>query len=189
MSYDWVMLIVSYFIGSIPSGLLLTRLFGYGDIRAIGSGNIGATNVMRTGNKKLALLTLLSDGLKGYLPLFLLHPPLIMLSGLCIILGHIFPVWLKFKGGKGVATAIGVIFALNYIAGLSIILLWFITFFITRISSFSALTAFAGATIISFAFSREIVIFMCVVTAIIFFTHRENITRLLKSEEHKWSKK
>ncbi len=189
MMMTGLILIASYLIGSIPSGLILTRLFGYGDIRNIGSGNIGATNVMRTGNKGLALLTFLCDGMKGFLPVFLLHSPFLMVSGLCIILGHIFPIWLRFKGGKGVATAIGVILALNYVAGVSIILLWLITFRISRISSLSALTAFAGATIFSFALSKEMVIFMLLITMIIFFTHRENISRLLKGKEHKWSKK
>jgi glycerol-3-phosphate acyltransferase PlsY len=155
-----------YLIGSIPFGLLLSKLFGYGDIRKIGSGNIGATNVLRTGNKWLALLTLLLDGLKGFLLVFFIYKngyfnfcgracdyPIdideLFMGGLFVILGHIFPVWLKFKGGKGVATAIGVVFALNPFLGGSIIALWLLAFFISHISSLSALVAFFGTTLIA----------------------------------------
>ena len=209
--------ILAYFTGSIPFGLLLTRMSGYGDIRTIGSGNIGATNVMRTGNKKLAVLTLVLDGLKGYFPVLFAGNILIALTGdtqvppcntllvgavlgICIMLGHIFPIWLKFKGGKGVATAIGVIAALNPVLALSIAIAWLVTFKLTRFSSLSALTAFAVATGLSLSpvtgFTAQQCMdsslyftIMLVITLLLCFTHRENIKRLLDGTEHKWSKK
>lgn len=215
-------ILLPYLIGSIPSGLILTKLCGHGDIRNIGSGNIGATNVLRTGNKWLAAYTLLLDGLKGVIAckvsmLYFFNNALlenvsafevssIMLTttctaGLLSIIGHIFPAWLKFKGGKGVATTIGVIFALNAITGLYVISVWLLTFSISRISSLSALTAFFVATITcEIPFVREVtyrhnytypafVYFMCIATLIIFLTHKENISRLIKGEEHVWRKR
>lgn len=211
----WKIYLLAYLIGSIPTGLVLTRVAGHGDIRKIGSGNIGATNVMRTGNKKLAALTLLLDMLKSLIPclyifsyysakpltyahLEALH--IMAVSGLCAVLGHIFPVWLRFRGGKGVATALGVLFALHWLLGLCFIVCWLSIFALSRYSSLSALTAFAVVTVVTCYMS-----FMngnplqqveyntyfetsSLITLIVFITHRQNIHRLVKGQEHKWSK-
>ena len=184
--------IIPYLIGSIPFGLILGKLFGYGDIRKIGSGNIGATNALRTGNKWLGGLTLFCDMLKGVIAVFLVKlfaPNLIYIAGILAIIGHIFPIWLKFKGGKGVATAIGVLLAINPIIALVLIGVWIATFFITRISSLSALSGFLGATIFAFFYEIDLSAYTLIITIIIFITHRHNIIRLIKGEEHKWSKK
>lgn len=198
--------IASYLIGSIPFGLILTKLFGYGDIRTIGSGNIGATNVLRTGNKWLAASTLFLDGLKGFLALELtkhitcqndlLASFFIFANCIAVMLGHIFPVWLKFKGGKGVATAIGALLAIAPLIATGIGALWLAIFLLFRISSLSALSAFCIMTIASFvldAFGLSIFALMpvCVltITGILLLTHRQNISRLIKGEEHVWRKK
>ncbi|HEU5047388.1 MAG TPA: glycerol-3-phosphate 1-O-acyltransferase PlsY [Rickettsiales bacterium] len=193
--------LLPYLIGSIPFGLLLTRMAGHGDIRKIGSGNIGATNVMRTGNKKLAAATLLLDGLKGFFAVAIaLHAvthfaqgerasALIFLASICALMGHIFPVWLQFKGGKGVATAIGIAFALSPKLALAIMALWLGIFLQWRISSLSALSAFLIATLCSFLLAPGIAQLMAVITLIIFITHRQNIGRLMRGEEYVWSKK
>ena len=141
--------LISYFIGSIPFGLLLTKIFTGKDVREIGSGNIGATNVLRTGNKLLAAITLLLDTLKGYMPVIIslkYFPELTPLSCIITFLGHVFPVWLKFKGGKGVATYLGILFALDYGLSLLFIFTWTVVFLIFKYSSvasiFSSLTVF-----------------------------------------------
>ncbi len=185
-------ILVAYLLGSIPFGLLLSHFAGMGDIRKIGSGNIGATNVLRTGNKKIALLTLLFDALKGYLAvLMVLHyaPSLIYVAGLAAILGHVFPVWLKFKGGKGVATALGVYLSLNAPLALMIIFIWSVVAKIWKISSLAALVALALAPVLAFLLvvynvaEFEIVSFSCVITLLILYTHRENIKRLFSGQE------
>ena len=181
--------IIPYLIGSIPFGLILGKLFGYGDIRKIGSGNIGATNALRTGNKWLGALTLLCDMLKGFIAIIILPQETFYIAGISAIIGHIFPIWLKFKGGKGVATAIGVLLAINPIIALILVGGWIATFFITRISSLSALSGFLGATIFSFFYEIDLSAYTFIITIIIFLTHRHNIMRLIKGEEHKWSKK
>jgi glycerol-3-phosphate acyltransferase PlsY len=183
---------LGYLIGSIPFGLILTKLFGYGDIRKIGSGNIGATNVLRTGNKKLAALTLLCDSLKGALAVYFLSSPDFakMQMGAFIVLGHCFPVWLKFKGGKGVATALGVLLAAVPYAGLTACLTWLVTAKITKISSLSALVALAIAPIITLIFYGTYAALICVlITALIFYRHKDNIKRLLNGTEPKIGQK
>lgn len=194
VSYIYALLfpVTGYLIGSIPFGLLLSKFFGYGDIRKIGSGNIGATNVLRTGNKKLAALTLLLDGLKGFCAVFLLSAPdfLQVSVGLCAIIGHCFPVWLKFKGGKGVATALGVLLAAVPYAGLAACSVWLAAAFLFKISSLAALLAFLVAPLVTLIFYGVTPAFVCaLITLLIFMRHRANISRLIKGEEPKIGKK
>lgn len=190
---DFLLFIFSYFIGSIPFGLIFVKLAGKGDVRDIGSGNIGATNVLRTGSKKLAIFTLLADALKGAIPILIskyLEIDLITqctIGGLAI-LGHIFPIWLKFKGGKGIATAAGAYLALCPIIGILTLTTWGITAKIGRISSLSALIAFFMAPIYScFLVNRtDLMVFTIVVYFIITYTHRDNIKRLIAGKESKF---
>ncbi len=186
--------LIGYLLGSIPFGLILTKLGGYGDIRSIGSGNIGATNVLRTGNKKLAIATLLLDGMKGAVAIYIAalygleHP---YITALFALLGHIFPVWLKFKGGKGVATGLGILLALSWPTGLAAAMTWLITAFLSRISSLSALVAVSLSPVFAYVFSNDMQLSMlCAVMAIIIIAkHHSNIKRLLKGEEPKIGKK
>jgi glycerol-3-phosphate acyltransferase PlsY len=184
-----------YLLGSIPFGLLLTRMAGLGDIRNIGSGNIGATNVLRTGNKGLALATLLLDGGKGAAAVFLarwffLDPNLPVIAGAFAFLGHLFPVWLKFKGGKGVATALGTWIALAWPIGVLACLTWLIVALIFRYSSVSALLAVALAPIYAIWLGTPALIWFGIGVAILcWIRHHENIRRLLKGEEPKIGKK
>jgi len=184
---QFLLLLLAYLIGTIPFGLLLTRACGLGDIRSIGSGNIGATNVMRTGNKKLGIATLLLDLCKGLGAVYLamwLSPDIAAVAGLCAVLGHIFPVWLKFKGGKGVATALGVFFALNWVFALSVCAMWLIVFKISKISSLSALSGFLYAPFAGFFMLDATPALVCaMLSIIIFYTHRANIKRLINGEE------
>jgi glycerol-3-phosphate acyltransferase PlsY len=177
--------VLGYALGSVPFGLLLTRWAGLGDIRAIGSGNIGATNVLRTGKKGLAALTLLLDGGKGaaavLIMTFTAHGPTpAAIAGLFAVLGHLFPVWLRFKGGKGVATGLAVLLAFSFPVGLAACALWLIYAVWKKISSLAALMAFAMAPIlaliIGIAPSKMLVILL--ISALIFFKHRANIARL-----------
>jgi acyl phosphate:glycerol-3-phosphate acyltransferase len=188
---DVIFAVFGYLCGSIPFGLLLTRWAGLGDVRAIGSGNIGATNVLRMGNKKIAALTLLCDGVKGYLPVLaanLYAPPEAMIAaGLGALVGHLFPVWLKFKGGKGVATGLGVTFGWSWMLGLLFSAVWLAVFFATRISSASALTAIALAAFAAVAVATPPVGWwpLLIIALAVWFMHRANIARLLKGEEPK----
>lgn len=212
-------IIGGYLLGSIPFGLVLTKAFGYGDIRAIGSGNIGATNVLRTGNKKLALATLVLDGAKGAIAVLISYVIVIysipacafttclegsccnedydrmealpVIAGFFAIIGHVFPAWLKFKGGKGVATALGTFLLLNPLTGIAACGTWLLTALVTRYSSLSALVAFAAAPFFSALFNTSPAFTaMCgVVASLIFFKHRANIQRLLKKEEPKIGQK
>lgn len=190
---DYIAYILAYLIGSIPFGLVLTKLAGYGDIRAIGSGNIGATNVLRTGNKPLAFLTLVLDSGKGAAAVLLL--PLVfgglpIAIGFAAILGHCFPVWLKFKGGKGVSTAFGTLLAATPLTGLAAFLVWIGMALTFRISSLAALTAAAATPLITLyfygAFPAAITL---LIAAIIFWRHQENIKRLMKGAEPKIGQK
>lgn len=181
---------IAYFSGSIPFGLLFVKMAGKGDIRNIGSGNIGTTNVMRTGSKKLAAITLLADGAKGMLPVIITKHLAFDATTQCLvagvaILGHIFPIWLKFKGGKGVATALGVYLVLCPIVGLLTFLTWGLSAKLTRISSLSALIAFFMAPIYTVFLMSDthIIIFTMSVYFLIAWTHRENIKRLLSKQE------
>jgi acyl phosphate:glycerol-3-phosphate acyltransferase len=180
--------IVGYLCGSVPFGLILAKAAGLGDVRNIGSGNIGATNVLRTGNKRIAALTLLCDGLKGLAPVLLLNyagdERAAMIAGLAAMLGHIFPVWLGFKGGKGVATSIGVLFGLYWPLGLAFIAVWLAMAVAFRISSLAALTASTLSPIFAAALGRyELMIPVVLIGAIIWIMHRANIHRLLKHQE------
>ena len=183
-----VSLLLGYLCGTIPFGLILTRAAGLGDIRSIGSGNIGATNVLRTGDKKLAALTLILDTLKGTLPAivmgWLYGPQAAVLAGLAAFFGHLFPLWLKFKGGKGVATGMGVLFGLFWPLGLIFIAVWIAMAALFRFSSLSALTAVILSPLWAFLLGRNDLLLPTAVMAIaVWITHRANIARLLKGEE------
>jgi glycerol-3-phosphate acyltransferase PlsY len=191
MSYfPILMLILGYLCGSIPFGLLLTRAAGLGDVRKIGSGNIGATNVLRTGNKGLAALTLLLDALKGAVPVWLtlhylgLYPA--MLAGLGAFLGHLFPVWLGFKGGKGVATYIGVLLGLAWEGVIVFAVAWLLVAFVTRFSSLAALVAAVAVPVALVFLGRlELAELFAVMSALVFIKHRPNIERLVAGTESK----
>jgi len=179
-----IVTLYSYISGSIPFGLILTRLAGFGDVRKIGSGNIGATNVLRTGNKFIAALTLLLDGLKGTLSIFITiqyFNELTYYSAVIVFLAHVFPVWLKFKGGKGVATFIGSLLVINFYLSAVFITAWLIMLAIFRISAVSALLGYLVVTVTTFIFFDQkifLLIFFYFITSI--FTHRQNITSLIK---------
>lgn len=179
--------LLGYLLGSIPFGLILTRLAGLGDIRAIGSGNIGATNVLRTGRKGLAAATLILDAIKGAAAVLIgwrfgLHEALA--AGLGALVGHCFPVWLKFRGGKGVATYLGVLLGLHWPTMLLTALVWIGTATATRYSSLSALIATLAAPIVLLLFSQsDMAILAAMLAAIVWFRHRANIARLLSGEE------
>ena len=193
-----IQIIACYLIGAIPFGLIITKFSGYGDVRKIGSGNIGATNVLRTGNKKLAALTLLFDGGKGAFCIFFIlyldhlffeleqrnEIRVSLTYGLFAILGHCFPIWLKFKGGKGVATGIGVLLAAVPYAGLGACAAWIATAKITKYSSLSALIAFLIAPIVTlFIYGASPAAICALITLLIWVRHKDNIKRLLKGEE------
>ncbi|MGE3967334.1 MAG: glycerol-3-phosphate 1-O-acyltransferase PlsY [Dongiaceae bacterium] len=176
-----------YLLGSIPFGFLLTKWAGLGDIRAIGSGNIGATNVLRTGNKRLALLTLLLDGAKGAAALLIGAQggsAMALAAGGGAMLGHLFPVWLKFKGGKGVATALGILLALDWQVGALACLTWLAVALLFRYSSLAALLALAAAPIYGFFLAGSTAaIFALGLAILVWVRHHENIGRLLRGEE------
>ena len=181
-------IVISYFLGSIPFGLILTKLFLKKDIREIGSGNIGATNVLRSGNKLIGYLTLVLDVLKAVIPVVYIklnQPELIYISSLSVFLGHVFPLWLKFKGGKGVATYVGILFSINLIYGFIFCISWLLTFFLFKYSSFSSLIASLIVPIYLFFVNGEQIIFYIILFVLIFYTHRENIKRLKNKEESK----
>ena len=178
----------SYLLGSIPFGFILTKVFLKKDIRDIGSGNIGATNALRTGNKLLGYMTLILDITKAILPVLYVkfnYPDYIFISSLSAFLGHVFPVWLKFKGGKGVATYVGILFSINFIIGLVFIIVWIITFLISKYSSLSSLMASMLVPIYLIIFENYNSIFFVIMFVLIFYTHRENVKRLRNKEETK----
>ena len=182
-------LLYSYFLGSIPFGLIITKIFLNQDIRDVGSGNIGTTNVLRTGKKSLAIATLIFDILKGYLSVIITlsyFNDLIYFSALICFIGHIFPVWLKFKGGKGVAAYLGIILALSFKFGIIFAVTWLLISFIFKYSSLAsmvgALTIFAYSIILD---NNRLSIFLFITFIIILYTHRENIIRLKDSKETK----
>ena len=180
---------ISYLMGSIPFGLILTKIFLKKDIREIGSGNIGATNVLRTGNKTIGYLTLLLDVLKAIIPVIYIKfqfPELVYVSSLSVFIGHVFPVWLKFIGGKGVATYVGILFSINYIFGALFVFSWLIIFFISKYSSLSSLIGSLSIPVYILIFEDlENIFFYVIMFILIFFTHRENIKRLKNKEETK----
>ena len=181
--------IYSYLLGSIPFGLIITKIFLGKDIRKVGSGNIGTTNVLRTGKKSLAAATLLFDILKGYFSILITYNyfnDLIYLSALICFIGHIFPVWLKFKGGKGVATYLGVILGISLVLGIVFGITWLVIAVIFRYSSLSSILGSMTVWIYSFLFANEMQSYLLFfLSIIIFFTHKENIIRLKNSKETK----
>ena len=183
-----VAIIFSYLLGSIPFGLILTKLFLKKDIRKIGSGNIGATNVLRSGNKLIGYLTLFFDILKAVIPVVYIklnYPDLIYISSLSVFLGHVFPIWLKFKGGKGVATYVGILFSINLIFGFIFCISWLLVFILSKYSSLSSLVASLSVPLFLFFTNGEQIIFFIILFVLIFYTHRENIKRLKNKEESK----
>ena len=181
--------IISYLMGSIPFGFILTKIFLKKDIREIGSGNIGATNALRTGNKLIGYSTLLLDVIKAILPVLYVkinHPELIYIASLCAFLGHVFPVWLKFKGGKGVATYVGILFTINIFLGFIFCVSWLLVFLVSKYSSLSSLIG--SLTIPVYIFFNDQMsnaLFFGIMFVLIFYTHRENIKRLKNKEESK----
>jgi len=179
----------SYLMGSIPFGYLLTKIFLKKDIRDIGSGNIGATNALRTGNKLIGYSTLSLDVIKAVLPVIFIkfnYPEYIYVSSLSVFIGHVFPLWLKFKGGKGVATYVGILFCINILFGLLFISTWLILYFIFKYSSLSSLLATLSIpAYILFFLSGHNIIFFLIIFVLIFYTHKENVKRLINKEETK----
>ena len=180
--------VMGYLLGSIASGMILARVMNLGDLRSIGSGNIGATNVLRTGNKLAAALTLLFDGAKGAVAVLIARKiggeDAAQIAGLAAFIGHCYPVWLGFKGGKGVATFLGLWLALAWPVGLACCAVWLLTAMVTRISSLSALVAAASALIWAIVFDRaETVLLGALVVVLVFWRHRSNIARLVNGTE------
>jgi len=191
----FILIIIIYFFGSIPFAYILPKIFGHGDIRKLGSGNVGATNVLRTGNKLLAITVLILDIFKGFTPLIILknyyHNELsefiILLIGSVAILGHIFPIWLKLKGGKGVATYIGFLFAINYFFGIFYIITWLITAFLKKYSSLASIVSLALLPFfaILFSYEKNIIYLLILINLIIISKHYSNIYRLINKSETK----
>ena len=181
--------IISYLMGSIPFGFILTKILLKKDIREIGSGNIGATNALRTGNKAVGYATLILDISKAIIPVIytkINFPELIFVASLCAFLGHVFPIWLKFKGGKGVATYVGILFSINIVFGLIFVISWLITFVLTKYSSLSSLIGSLSLPAYLLVIGQtNNVIFFIIMFVLIFFTHRENVKRLKNKEESK----
>ena len=183
-----IVAVYSYILGSIPFGLVLTKIFLKKDIRKIGSGNIGTTNVLRTGKKSLAVITLLLDLMKGYFSIiitFAYFENLISYSALICFIGHIFPVWLKFKGGKGVATYLGVLIALSYKFFLIFGISWLVISFLFRYASLSSIISSLTVFIYSYFFNNNFSLILFIFFIVIVYTHRGNIVRLKNSEESK----
>ena len=181
--------IVSYLMGSLPFGFLLTKIFLKKDIRKIGSGNIGATNALRTGNKLIGYTTLILDIVKAIIPVIYVKvnfPELIYISSLCAFLGHVFPIWLRFKGGKGVATYVGILFSINVLLGIVFVVCWGLVFLIFKYSSLSSISGSLSVPVyLLITAETNSVIFFSIMFVLIFFTHRENIKRLKNKEESK----
>ena len=185
----FLVVITSYLMGSIPFGFLLTKLFLKKDIRKIGSGNIGATNALRTGNKLIGYTTLILDISKAIMPVIYVKmnfPELIYIASLCAFLGHVFPIWLKFKGGKGVATYVGILFSINILLGIVFVTCWSVVFLIFKYSSLSSIIGSLSIPVYLFVTGEtNSVIFFTIMFTLIFFTHRENIKRLKNRKESK----
>ena len=184
-----IIIFTSYLIGSIPFGFILTKFFLKKDIRDVGSGNIGATNALRTGNKIIGYSTLLFDIIKAIIPVLVIkfyNNEYIFLSSLSVFIGHVFPVWLKFKGGKGVATYLGILFCLNYILGIIFIIIWLFIYLISKYSSLSSLISSLSIPVYLFFLTNESnYYFYIIMFILIFYTHRENIKRLKNNTESK----
>ena len=185
----FVIIAISYAFGSIPFGYLITKFFLKKDIRKIGSGNIGATNVLRTGNRIIGYSTLLLDVFKAILPLIIIKIYMneyLFIASLSVFLGHVFPIWLKFKGGKGVATYVGILCCINLYLGIGFGFFWIITLIIFKYSSLSSLVASLSIPFIDyFILKNELISFYIIMFVLIFYTHRENIKRLINKEESK----
>ncbi|MBW6505299.1 MAG: glycerol-3-phosphate 1-O-acyltransferase PlsY [Rhodobacteraceae bacterium] len=186
--------LIGYLFGSIPFGVVITRALGLADPRRIGSGNIGATNVLRTGNKKAALATLLLDGAKGAVAVLIARAVFaedaVQLAGVAAFLGHIYPVWLGFKGGKGVATFLGITLALAWPVGLSVCAVWLVAAWVSRVSSLAALLAAATSVIFAWVYDRPEAMILCsVLAALIFWRHRTNIARMAAGTEPRIGRK
>ena len=181
--------IISYLMGSVPFGFILTKIFLKKDIREIGSGNIGATNALRTGNKAIGYSTLVLDIFKAVAPVIyvkVFYQDYLYIASLCAFLGHVFPIWLKFKGGKGVATYVGILCSMNIMFGIVFGICWLVTFFISKFSSLASLIGSFSVPIYLLLFDtggNEI--FFGIMFILIFYTHRENIKRLINKEENK----
>ena len=187
MDYTLVALL-SYLFGSIPFGFILSKFFLKIDIRKIGSGNIGATNALRTGNKLVGYSTLTLDILKAVIPVLYVkyyHQDFIFISALCVFLGHLFPLWLKFKGGKGVATYIGILVSINIIFGIVFCIIWITVFFISKYSSLASILGSISLPLFILFTKQDNVIFYFIMFVLIFYTHKENIKRLINKEENK----
>ena len=181
-----LVILLSYLLGSIPSGVIFAKIFNLEDLRAIGSGNTGTTNVLRTGNYTAAALTLIFDFGKACLTIYLtlfFNDDLVFISSVVILIGHIFPVWLRFKGGKGFASYLGIISIVNIYLFLLISLVWLIVFFYKKISSLAALFSCLSCILLSIIIFKSNVMLVIVLTAIIIITHRENIKRLISGNE------
>ena len=188
-------ILTSYLVGSIPFAYILTKIFGYGDIREIGSGNVGATNVLRTGKKSLAMIVLFLDIIKGFLPitLFLLffedqfQQNEIIFMGSFSVIGHIFPIWLKFKGGKGVATYVGFILGIDYIICITFVLLWLVIAITKKYSSLASIISLLAIPLVSYnlLYELKIIIILILLGIIIIIKHFSNIKRLLNKSENK----
>ena len=179
---------LSYILGSIPSGIIFAKIFKLKDLRTIGSGNTGTTNVLRTGNYTAAALTLILDFGKACLAIYLsqiVNEKLILISSLAILIGHIFPLWLKFKGGKGFACYLGIMLMINIYLFIFISLIWLITFFAKRVSSLSALLSCLSSVLISIIYFNSNIVLVVLLTILIFVTHLENIKRLINGTETK----
>jgi|SRR5208283_937007 len=196
--YQILAIMLSYLLGAVPFGVIFSNIFSNVDVRKVGSGNIGATNVLRAAGKTAALLTLLGDALKGFLPVLVVkllfqNDYVTVLTGAAAILGHNFPVYLKFRGGKGVATSYGVVLAVSPLIGLIILLIWPLAAYLWRYSSLSALISIAFYPILTFATtspaSRPNELLSLFVFSIIYYRHRENIRRILAGTEPKIDKK
>tara|TARA_A100000164_G_scaffold345645_1_gene345637 strand:- start:1 stop:582 length:582 start_codon:yes stop_codon:yes gene_type:complete len=189
MINDFSVIIFGYLIGSIPFGYILTKIFLKKDIRDIGSGNIGATNALRTGNKIIGYLTLTLDIFKALIPILyikLYNYDLILITSLSVFIGHVFPIWLKFKGGKGVATYLGILVIINPMASLLFISTWLLTYIIFKFSSLSSIIGSLMIPIYIYIFEGiNNVYFFIIMFVLIFYTHRENIKRLINKEENK----
>ena len=185
----FVIIAISYAFGSIPFGYLITKFFLKKDIRKIGSGNIGATNVLRTGNRIIGYSTLLLDVFKAILPLIIIKIYMneyLFIASLSVFLGHVFPIWLKFKGGKGVATYVGILCCINLYLGIGFGFFWIITLIIFKYSSLSSLVASLSIPFIDyFILKNELISFYIIMFVLVFYTHRENIKRLVNKEESK----
>ncbi|CCF78152.1 hypothetical protein wOo_04760 [Wolbachia endosymbiont of Onchocerca ochengi] len=188
----YIVLISSYVLGSIPFSSIITKIKGI-NLREIGSGNIGATNIARTGNKELAALALFLDSLKGFIAVyaaqqFFNNGIITYTSAILAVLGHMFPIWLKFNGGKGVATTLGILIALNTRVALLFVLIWLVAFSTLRYSSLASLTSITVVVIATFFFQRELFFVLLIVAILIFLKHHKNIVNLLQSKEYKFFK-